>query len=183
MKWGRIEDLVEKGRRKGCNHLLSFADYGYRWARSLELHESISSNIRGTNWKVSLFTYSQILYCFHQITNTSSEMRHFHLASLPTTQWTNRLRFLLTSPQSFHVACSFHTIPHPINNPMHSTCMPINCQPIAWADVSTYQLLLSRSPSTQSNYLYKPQMQTLKLHSSTVTNKCLSSVRMLCCAT
>jgi hypothetical protein len=110
----------------------------------------------GTNWKVSLLTYSQILYCFHQITNTSSETRHFHLASLSTTQWTNRLRLLLTSLQSFHFTCSFHTVPHPINNPIHSTCGPINCQPIAWTDVTTYQLLLSRPPSTQSNYLYEP---------------------------
>jgi hypothetical protein len=60
----------------------------------------------GTNWKVSLFIYSQILYCFHQITNTFSEMRHFHLAPLRTAQWINWLRFLLHSLQSFHLTCS-----------------------------------------------------------------------------
>jgi hypothetical protein len=27
-----------------------------------------------------------------------------------------------------------------INNPTHSTCTLIYCQPIAWADSSTYQL-------------------------------------------
>jgi hypothetical protein len=87
---------------------------------------------RGTNWKVSLFIYLQIIYY-------SIKYKHL-LLRCDTSTWhlcQQQIAFptVLSSRMLIPHLCQRH-----INNHMHSTCMLIYCQPIAFADSSTYQL-------------------------------------------
>jgi hypothetical protein len=137
-----------------CNRLLSLPDYGYTSARSPELHESISRNIRagvGGLTEKSLCSLIQKSFTVSTKLQTLPPRCDTYTWHLCQQHNVDELPSILTAFPSALSSCMrvLHFSQRHINTrkPIHSTCMPINCQPITCADVSTYQLLLSHSPS------------------------------------
>jgi hypothetical protein len=174
-------------------------EYGYRWARLPKLHKSISGNIRGgTNWKVSLYIYLQILYYSikykHLLlrgdtSTTSANSTMMKLIAFDS--WWNELPLILTAFPT--VLSSRLRVPHlgqhHINNPMHSkvhgssvpnkclfsdTCTHAHTHSEHWAEITLHQHPLACSITcngtcwTSIKLFKKPHTHTHTSYTSTL---------------